>query len=93
MDYSSLNAATRWGLGAVVLLGVVFALYLGQAIFVPMTIALLLVAVLWPMASWVNATIAMPGFISSGKFPWINFRLVKRSSPGASRAWLSLFSW
>ncbi len=81
MNYPGLNASTRWGLGTLLLMVVVFALYFGRAVFVPMTIALLLVAVLWPMASWVNSSITWPGVVSSGKFPWVSFRLVKRPLP------------
>jgi predicted PurR-regulated permease PerM len=81
VNYPSLTPGTRWGLSVLVLMGIVFALYLGRAIFVPMTIALLLVAVLWPMANWVNTYITWPGVVSSGTFPWISFRLVKRPLP------------
>jgi AI-2 transport protein TqsA len=81
VNYPSLNASTRWGLSAVLLMGVVFALYFGHLIFVPMVIALMLVAVLWPVTSWVNTSITMPGVISSGTFPWISFRLVQRQLP------------
>jgi predicted PurR-regulated permease PerM len=81
VDYPSLNASTRWGLSALALTGIVVALYFGKAVFIPMTIALMLVAVLWPITNWVNSTITRPGVISSGKFPWIRFRLVRRPLP------------
>jgi predicted PurR-regulated permease PerM len=45
----NLNSATRWGLNLLALLGGVLALYLGQSIFVPTIIALLLAAMLWPL--------------------------------------------
>jgi predicted PurR-regulated permease PerM len=43
-----LNPALRWGLTMLILLGGVIALSLGQSIFIPTVIALLLAAMLWP---------------------------------------------
>lgn len=48
----NLTAATRIGLNLLALLGVAVALYLGESIFVPLTIAVLLAAILWPVAEW-----------------------------------------
>jgi len=49
-----LTTATRWGLNALALLGVAVALWLGESIFIPLTIAVLLAAVLWPVVEWLN---------------------------------------
>lgn len=51
----------RWGLGLVILLAAVFALYLAQAVVVPTVIALLLAAMLWPAVRWMHSTL---------KFSW-----------------------
>jgi AI-2 transport protein TqsA len=56
----NLSAATRWGLNLVALLGVVFALWLGQSIFIPTVIAVLLAAMLWPAARWLNERLRVP---------------------------------
>jgi len=50
----NLTAATRIGLNLLALLGIAVALYLGESIFVPLTIAVLLAAILWPVAQWLN---------------------------------------
>jgi predicted PurR-regulated permease PerM len=86
-----MNAGTRWGLSALILMGVVFALYWGKSVFVPMVIALMLVAVLWPVTHWVNTTMTMPGFVSTGKFPWINIRLVRRQLPWGITVMIVIF--
>jgi AI-2 transport protein TqsA len=49
-----LGPAMRWGLGLVVLLAAVFALYLAQVVIVPTVIALLLAAMLWPAVRWLH---------------------------------------
>src|SRR5438094_5392057 len=49
-----LGPAMRWGLGLVVLLAAVFALYLAQSVVVPTVIALLLAAMLWPAVRWMH---------------------------------------
>jgi predicted PurR-regulated permease PerM len=51
---TTLNAATRWGLNLLALLGGVIALSLGQSIFIPTIIALLLAAMLWPAVRWLH---------------------------------------
>src|SRR5713101_8247305 len=49
-----LGPAIRWGLGLVVLLAAVFALYLSQVVIVPTVIALLMAAMLWPAVQWLH---------------------------------------
>src|SRR5260370_24630391 len=50
----NLSSATRWGFNAAILLSIVLALYLAQAIFIPTVISLLLAAMLWPTATWMH---------------------------------------
>src|SRR5262249_17797926 len=57
----NLTSATRIGLNVLALLGVAVALYLGQSIFIPVTISALLAVILWPAASWLHRKL---------KFPW-----------------------
>src|SRR5437763_14138988 len=52
-----LGPAMRWGLGLVILLAAVFALYLAQSVVVPTVIALLLAAILWPAVRWMNSSL------------------------------------
>jgi predicted PurR-regulated permease PerM len=47
----NLTDATRWGLNLLALLGIVVALRLGESIFIPTVIAVLLAAMLWPAVS------------------------------------------
>ncbi|MCI0379202.1 MAG: AI-2E family transporter [Gemmataceae bacterium] len=49
------NTATRVGINILILLGSVVALRLGQTVFIPIVIALLLAAVLGPAAEWLHA--------------------------------------
>jgi predicted PurR-regulated permease PerM len=42
------------GLNLLALLGVAIALWLGESIFIPLTIAVLLAAILWPLVEWMN---------------------------------------
>ncbi|MSR52282.1 MAG: AI-2E family transporter [Gemmataceae bacterium] len=58
----NLTAVTRIGLNILALLGVAVALYLGQSVFIPVTISALLAVILWPAASWLHRKLA---------FPWI----------------------
>lgn len=51
-----LNAAGRIGLSVLLLLAGVVALHLGQSIFVPMLISLLLASVLGPAATWLHSS-------------------------------------
>jgi len=57
----NLTSATRIGLNVLALIGVAVALYLGQTIFIPVTISALLAVILWPAASWLHRRL---------KFPW-----------------------
>src|SRR5262249_57537674 len=57
----NLTSATRIGLNVLALLGVAVALYLGQTIFIPVTISALLAVILWPAARWLHRKL---------KFPW-----------------------
>jgi predicted PurR-regulated permease PerM len=50
----NLTTASRLGLNLLALLGVAAALYLGESIFVPLTIAVLLSSILWPMVEWMH---------------------------------------
>ena len=50
----NLSSASRWGLNAAILLSIILALYLGQTIFIPTVISLLLAAMLWPTATWMH---------------------------------------
>ena len=50
----SLNSASRIGLNVLALLGVAIALWLGESIFIPLTIAALLASILWPLVEWLN---------------------------------------
>jgi predicted PurR-regulated permease PerM len=50
----NLGPAMRWGLGVLSLLAGALALYLGQTIFIPLVIALLLAAMLWPAVRWMH---------------------------------------
>src|SRR5258708_2023661 len=55
-----LSHATRIGLNCLGLLGAAIALWLGDSIFVPLTIALLLAAILWPVVQWLNRRLRIP---------------------------------
>jgi AI-2 transport protein TqsA len=80
--YLNLSGATRWGLNALLLLGVILALYLGQSIFIPMIIALLLAAMLWPAATWMNAGVPVPWLLPrGGGFPWLRPALITYRVP------------
>lgn len=50
----NVTTATRVGLNMLALLGAVVALFLGQSLFIPLVIAVLLAAMLWPAAQWLN---------------------------------------
>jgi len=59
-----LGSATRWGLSLLVLLGGAVALYLGESIFIPTTIALLLAAMLWPVVRHLHQRVSLPWTVS-----------------------------
>jgi AI-2 transport protein TqsA len=67
----NLSGATRWGLNALLLLSLVVALYLGQTIFIPTVIALLLAAMLWPAANVLNRGVVIRSFGLRGQFPFL----------------------
>src|SRR5262249_44626513 len=50
----NLTTTTRIGLNALGALGVAVMLRLGESIFIPLTFAVLLAAILWPVAEWFN---------------------------------------
>jgi AI-2 transport protein TqsA len=60
----NLSAATRIGLNVLALLGAAVALYLGQSIFIPLTISALLAVILWPAASWLHRRLKLPWFLA-----------------------------
>jgi predicted PurR-regulated permease PerM len=80
--YLNLSGPMRWGINALLLLGLIFALYLGQSILIPMTIALLLAAMLWPAAKWMHGGVPILRLLPSEKgFPWVSPRLVTHKVP------------
>jgi len=60
----NLTTATRYGLNILALLGVAVALYLGRSIFIPLTISLMLAAILYPTAGWLHRRFLMPWFVA-----------------------------
>jgi AI-2 transport protein TqsA len=60
----NLTSATRIGLNVLALLGAAVALYLGQSIFIPVTISALLAVILWPAASWLHRRLKFPWFLA-----------------------------
>ncbi len=68
----NLSTATRWGINLLIVLAIVGALWLGRPIFIPTTIALLLAAMLWPGANWLNLQgIPIPFLKPRDGFPWL----------------------
>ncbi|MFL5241722.1 MAG: AI-2E family transporter [Gemmataceae bacterium] len=67
----NLSGATRWGLNALLILSLVVALYLGQTIFIPTVIALLLAAMVWPAATMLHQGWEIRGFALQGRFPFV----------------------
>ena len=68
----NVGTATRWGLNAAILLSIVLALYLGQSIFIPLVISLLLAAMLWPTATWMHQSgVPVPWLRPRSAFPWL----------------------
>jgi len=60
----NLTTATRYGLNVLALLGASIALHLGKPIFVPLTIAAVLAAILWQPAEYLKARFNMPWFFA-----------------------------
>lgn len=76
----NVNPGMRWGINGIILLGMVVALYLGQTIFIPTILALLLAAMLWPAATWLNVRgVPFVDVILVRRFPWFRpcFRRLK----------------
>jgi predicted PurR-regulated permease PerM len=69
-----LSGATRWGVALALILALAVGLYLGQSIFIPLVISLLLAAMLWPAANWLNRGYTMRGFGWKSGFPWLERR-------------------
>jgi AI-2 transport protein TqsA len=68
----NLSTATRWGLNLLIVLAIVGALWLGRPVFIPTTIALLLAAMLWPGANYLNLQgIPIPFLKGRVGFPWL----------------------
>jgi predicted PurR-regulated permease PerM len=73
VDPRYISTATRWGIGAIILLSVTLALYLGKDIFIPLVVALLLAAMLWPLATWMHQNgIPILGFCRREGFPYFS---------------------
>jgi AI-2 transport protein TqsA len=60
----NLTTATRYGLNVLAAFGASMALYFGKSIFIPLTIAGLLAAMLWPWASWMHRRLKLPWFFA-----------------------------
>ncbi len=60
----NLTTVTRYGLNVLAALGASIALFFGKPIFIPVTIAGLLAAILWPGAKWLHRRIRMPWFMA-----------------------------
>jgi len=74
----NVSTATRWGLNTVILLSIILALYLGQSIFIPTIISLLLAAMLWPSATWMHQSgVPLPWLWPHRGFPWLRPALVR----------------
>src|SRR5436190_5399330 len=56
----TLTAASRIGLNLLILLGAIVALRLGESIFIPLVIALLLATILWSSADRLNSFYRLP---------------------------------
>ncbi|MCU0705193.1 MAG: AI-2E family transporter [Fimbriiglobus sp.] len=61
----NLTTATRYGLNVLAAFGASMALYFGKSIFIPLTIAGLLAAMLWPWANWMHRRVKLPWFLAS----------------------------
>lgn len=60
----NLTTATRYGLNVLALLGASIALHLGKPVFVPLTIAAVLAAILWQPAEYLKARFKLPWFFA-----------------------------
>jgi AI-2 transport protein TqsA len=59
----NLTPATRYGLNILGLVGITVAMTFGASIFLPVTIAALLAACLWPAAQWLHQRLRLPWFV------------------------------
>jgi predicted PurR-regulated permease PerM len=67
-----LGTATTWGINIMVLLSVILGLWLGKRIFIPLVLASLFTAMLWPIVSWMNKKgVPAAGLTLRRTFPWI----------------------
>jgi predicted PurR-regulated permease PerM len=67
-----LSSGMSWGVNLLFLLSVTAALYLGKRIFIPLVLALLLAAMLWPVVSWMSRRgVPAVGMRFRRRFPWI----------------------
>jgi predicted PurR-regulated permease PerM len=69
-----ISGATRWAVAGALLLALAVGLYLGQSLFIPLVIALLLAAMLWPVANGLNCGYTTRGFGWKNGFPWVERR-------------------
>lgn len=60
----NLSSATRIGLNLIALLGAAVTLYLGQTIFIPLVIAVMLAFILWPSVSFLQKRFNAPKFLA-----------------------------
>jgi AI-2 transport protein TqsA len=60
----NLTTVTRYGLNVLAALGASIAFYFGKPIFIPVVIAGLLAAILWPGANWLHKRLRMAWFLS-----------------------------
>jgi predicted PurR-regulated permease PerM len=68
----NVSTATRWGLNALILLGLVLALWMGQTILIPTVISLLLAAMLWPGVAYLNRVgFPVPFLGTCARYPWL----------------------
>lgn len=81
MIYPTVNAATRWGLAVLVLMAIGLALHWCYSIFIPVVIALLLAAMLWPMARVLHRNVPLPWLCQRPDFPWLMPCLVWQRVP------------
>lgn len=59
----NLTPATRYGLNILGLVGITVALTFGASIFLPVTIAALIAACLWPATQWLHRRARLPWFV------------------------------
>ncbi|MER3415725.1 MAG: hypothetical protein C4297_05870 [Gemmataceae bacterium] len=64
MEFKSYSAV-QWGVGLLVLFSLTLALHFGQALFLPLVIALMLATVLWPPVQYLTHRFHLPRSVSS----------------------------